>query len=250
MPETQPMRAIDKALAILQRSNDGNDLSRRDLRILELGVNGQLNQHGEEALEEVYQAVVAGTYRPQWFHDIEHMLQDHEGYVTWKGRKVEHYSYDDVDAERAAALDLAQICRSLEERCLPVTSSTVSRFSPFSDAPKGTPWVQAMLKAYTCKVDPRDPGVVSWVIFHVQDGDAIAVNARSGQPAVLFEPETPGALGSYTLYHRLDAMGMENCSGQLQSYGGFVQAMEQAGLTPVLVDELLARRYVAERIAA
>ncbi len=250
MSESQQMRTIDKVLEILQRTNDGAKLSPRDLRLLELGVNGALNEQGEEVIGEIHQAVLAGTYRPQWFHGIEHMLQDHAGYITWKGRRIEHYSYRDVEAERAAALELAGICHSLEKRDFAVTANTVSLFSPFHDAPKGSPWVDAMLCAYCGFAHAQDPRGVSWVIFHVKDGAAIAVNAREETPIVMFEPETPGAFGSYTLFHRLSNMGLESILKPLHSHETFVQSMEQAGLTPAMLAELLARDYGTTQAAA
>lgn len=57
------------------------------------------------------------------------LTQDAEGYVYWKGRQVEHYSYrsgesGDNERERTAALELTRRCKHIETLGLNVTTST------------------------------------------------------------------------------------------------------------------------------
>lgn len=55
--------------------------------------------------------------------EIEHLTQDGEGYVYWKGVHVEHYSFREEDnaKEIEAARELADRCKHLESLGLPVT---------------------------------------------------------------------------------------------------------------------------------
>ena len=49
------MKDIKKAIVILKNSEDGDQLTAKELQIVEWGVNGKLNQAGKEKLEEIYQ---------------------------------------------------------------------------------------------------------------------------------------------------------------------------------------------------
>jgi len=124
----------DMAIVILQNTHDGNDLAPEHLGLLQLAVNRGLNELGEIAFVELYQNVQGGYVRP-WFHGIEHLTRDHEGYVYWKGIHVEHYSYRDKDKEKAAAMELAERCRHLESIGVEVTTGNVIfRWEEFAPA--------------------------------------------------------------------------------------------------------------------
>jgi hypothetical protein len=117
----------DKAIEILRLTNDGNDLAPRDLYLVQCVVNGSalgVSEADEVAFAELYANVRSGYVSP-WFYGIEHLTKDHVGYVYWKGHRVEHYSYRDADAERAAAERLARACRECEERGDEVTFSNL-----------------------------------------------------------------------------------------------------------------------------
>jgi hypothetical protein len=78
------------AYEILQKTNDGDDLDQIDLKLVELAVNGFLNEAGWEAFRKLNDSVKQG-YKPPWFHGIENMLRTQQGYILWKGKLVEHY---------------------------------------------------------------------------------------------------------------------------------------------------------------
>ena len=86
------MTLIDKACAILEKTNDGNDLTPQHLKLTENAVNGFLNEKGLEAFEELYKTVEAGEYKRPAYLGVEFMDRDQEGYVYFKGEDVEHYS--------------------------------------------------------------------------------------------------------------------------------------------------------------
>jgi len=101
----------------LQATHDGDDLDPSHLKLLELAVNGFLNEKGEAAFEDLYQQVLKGYMKP-WLHGVENLTIDHTGYVKWKGTIVEHYSHSPTEfAEREdAAKELGRRCAILEGR--------------------------------------------------------------------------------------------------------------------------------------
>lgn len=114
----------DKACEILRLTNDGDDLDPRHLSLVENAVNGNLNEAGETAFNELLEKVKSG-YKKPWFHDIENLTIDHVGYVYWKCQEVEHYDSPwrwTAEAKKAAE-ELARRCRILEERGVPVNCS-------------------------------------------------------------------------------------------------------------------------------
>jgi hypothetical protein len=128
----ETMTYIDMALEILQKTHDGNDLAPEHLGLLELAVNGYMSEIGEVAFVELYQNAKNGYVRP-WFHGIENLTRDHEGFVYWKDRQVEHYSYRDREKEKAAATELAERCRHLESLGVEVTTgNAIYRWEEFA----------------------------------------------------------------------------------------------------------------------
>jgi len=105
----------DKACFILQKTNDGDDLSPEHLYLLQEMVNGHLNELGEQEFEKLYLSAQAGYVKPL-FHGIEHMTVDHEGYVLWKGKAVEHYDspWRWSQEAKTQAEEIAVRCRYLE----------------------------------------------------------------------------------------------------------------------------------------
>jgi hypothetical protein len=121
---------IAQCIEILRATHDGDDLAPPDLKLVELCVNGWLNEAGEAAFAELLANVRAG-YKTPWFMDIEHMTRDHQRYVYWKGKQVEHYDHDVWEQDgwrermKADAEELARRCRWLEENGKEVNTATV-----------------------------------------------------------------------------------------------------------------------------
>lgn len=117
---------MKKSLVILEKTNDGDDLAPHHLTLVELAVNGFLNEQGKAAFEELYRNVLKGYTKP-WFHGIEHLTIDHDGYVYWKGQVVEHFELPFAYTERAreAALEVARRCRILEEQGEEINTTSV-----------------------------------------------------------------------------------------------------------------------------
>ncbi len=119
---------MDQALQILRLTHDGDDLAPRDLALLEHVVNhgaATLSESGAKYWEGMYTRVVAGTYAAPWLHGIPELTRDHDGSVRWRGRSVEHFSFRDPVAEKAAAEKTAAGCMRLERDGLRVTSGAL-----------------------------------------------------------------------------------------------------------------------------
>ena len=117
----------DEAIEILQATNDGDDLAPEDLKLLELAVNGFLNEAGDVAFRALVAKVREGYQRP-WFHGIEHLTIDHVGYVYWKGQQVEHYTigaFAYTDQGVLAAEEVARRCQVLERAGAAVSTRSV-----------------------------------------------------------------------------------------------------------------------------
>jgi hypothetical protein len=55
------MKRYDKAIAILEHTHDGNDLTPLELWIVQEAVNNHLNQKGWEKFDELYRKKGRGT---------------------------------------------------------------------------------------------------------------------------------------------------------------------------------------------
>lgn len=109
--------AYDQAMLVLRQTQDGEALAPRDLRLVELVVNfgvGALSADGQSRWDEVVRMASHSAYVRPWPHGVEHLTRGVGGYVYWRNREVEHYSFRDPDAERQAAVTLGACCRRLE----------------------------------------------------------------------------------------------------------------------------------------
>ena len=108
----------DIACEILHSTDDGDSLAPEHLKLVEMAVNGSLNEDGQKAFESLHVEVKKGYQKP-WLQGVEHLTRDNEGYVYWKGIQVEHWSgllaYDNQKAKDAAA-ELARRCIIIEVR--------------------------------------------------------------------------------------------------------------------------------------
>ena len=114
MTQSQP-RIHEAALEILRATKDGDELSPKDLKLVELTVNGMVNAAGRAEFFLLLDRIRAG-YTPEPFHGIAHMTYDQQGYVRWKGYIVEHFSsfYAYTDEAAAYAQRVAKRCQYLE----------------------------------------------------------------------------------------------------------------------------------------
>ncbi len=228
----------EKVIAILQRTSDGNRLSPEDLNLTQQAINDGLTERGLTVFEDLYQRVNEGRYERPWLYGIEHLTREHGGYIKWRGKTVEHYSFRDSEAEREAAEKLAANCRALEAKGFPVNWNTMAPgFTPFHDAPAGTPWVEAMSSYYTAFANSE--GRCQWLILVLPGHHAVALWGVHGE--IVMQYGIAGRdFGSYVLFHKLQDQGFVCIAERLRSYAGFVQCMAEAGITPEAVRRVLS----------
>lgn len=121
---------VDQALSILQGTNDGDDLASEDLCLVETVVNcglTALTEEGQRYWQGLFERVSAKCYVKPWLHGQEHLTKSQDGYVFWKDKQIEHYSFRDKASEARAAKELAQVCRTVESRGMAMTWASCSR---------------------------------------------------------------------------------------------------------------------------
>jgi hypothetical protein len=121
------MGIYEMADEILQKTNDGNELNPNSLYLVQEMINGHLNDRGKEAFLKLHEAISSGTYVKTWFHGIKNLTIDHNGYVYWRGKVVEHYKlrWAYSDKAKKGAEELAKRCELLESLDEPISSRTV-----------------------------------------------------------------------------------------------------------------------------
>jgi hypothetical protein len=228
------MTLVDKAIAILQATKDGDQLLGWHLSLVQSAVNGNLNEKGIETFDKIYQSVISGEYLVQyhWLHGIEHLTKDGQGYVYWKGKHVEHYSYSDEEKEANAAHKLAERCRKLEAINFPVNGRTAI-FENCYDAPAGTPWVTALCRYYSFFKDGEQ--VVG--IFYRR-------NIKEGEPEAVAAYRDATGLhlsyypGVYEAFHALVAKNYTS-AGTPETYDETVALLTGTGLSAAEVEKII-----------
>jgi hypothetical protein len=162
----------------------------------------------------------------------------HGGYIAWRGRSVEHFSFPDNEKFEAAAIRLAEHCEMLEAKGFPVTPRTCMFRSLFREAPAGTPWLEAMTSYYTVLADST--GRARRCILALPGHAAVAIGIDDGHLVMDYAYETDAAFGTTNLLHELQAQGFVSCGSSDCSYDRLVELFVEAGLTPDLVRAVLA----------
>ena len=111
---TRVISPTDMVIEILQRTDDGNDLAPFHLRLMEIVANKEVSETGLEELEKVYQSVCEGRYEKPFLYGIPHITRDHDGYILYKGKIVEHYSNMSPEEERRRLEKLAADCEKAD----------------------------------------------------------------------------------------------------------------------------------------
>lgn len=123
-----PHDRLNLVQQILRATRDGEELDPSDLYVVELAANGHLSQQGEIRFSQILETTLKGEYTKPWFHGVEHMTRDHEGYVYYKGIHVDHYSGSLIHSPRGrvALVEMKARCEALEAANIRVnTSNTV-----------------------------------------------------------------------------------------------------------------------------
>jgi hypothetical protein len=227
------MNHSEKVIAILSKTRDGDALNPNDLKLCEIAANNRLSELGKEAFETLYEVIAKGEYETSgahWHLGIRHLTKSGNGYVSWKGKIVEHYSFGNIDQERLAAEKLAKYCEMLDAKGFPVNMRTATFSEIYTDAPAGTPWLPVMLNYYTFFADQS--GKARWAVFTTANRDAVAVRMVDGQPEVRFALDSEAGFGTYTMFHALQDDGFQSCSDRIRTYADIERIMGEIGISP------------------
>jgi len=118
---------FDDVITVIGKTNDGNDLSPRDLHLTECAINGFLTEEGIVQFYSLYHQVTNGTYDKlkNYLFGVEHITKDHECYVYFKGKHIDHFTFHgNYEGEKKAAIKAAKICTLLESKGIEVSSIT------------------------------------------------------------------------------------------------------------------------------
>lgn len=123
---TEREEIFDMAGEILQKTNDGNNLSPQHLKLVENAVNNFLNEKGIQVFKELYKNVKNG-YKKPFLHNVENITIDNEGYVYYKDKQIEHFEFDYAFSKESEEYtkELAKRCKDLENKGIEINSSTV-----------------------------------------------------------------------------------------------------------------------------
>ena len=121
---------MDEALAVLQGTHDGDDLTQEDLALLETIVNfgpEALTERGRNHWSQLVGVAREGKYQRPWLHGVIGLTKSQDGFVYWHDAPVEHYSHKDPVKEAKDAKELGMACTLAERRGLPVNWTNISR---------------------------------------------------------------------------------------------------------------------------
>ncbi len=219
---------IERAILILQRTQDGDHLALKHLYLLQCIINADpftLTSANEAAFDDLFQQVSDGSYvyQKQWMYGIENLTRNHQGYILWRGKVIEHYSFNDTDRERAAAEELAARCRFLEQQGIPVSSRTTTD-PVYSTAPANGPYLPLLYQLYTIA---RENDKAVGAIFNLTTGQARAMHFADGQLVCAdFED-------AFEAYHGCGFIRQNaTCSGAFDTYAEVAALLTSGGFTP------------------
>ncbi len=109
---TKASSVIEQSIEILERTRDGNDLEPFHLSLVQAAVHNHLTARGVEAFHQLYDTVTSGQYAKPWLAGVEHVTRDHQGYIYWKGSRVEHFTFSLIEVDQ-----LKHMTQRLAERC-------------------------------------------------------------------------------------------------------------------------------------
>ncbi|MGC8518793.1 MAG: hypothetical protein ACP5P4_09735 [Steroidobacteraceae bacterium] len=196
-------------------------------------LNESVSHDGEDVLEWLHDTVTRGTYRKEFFRNIEHLTRDAKGLIFWKEHLIGRFMLVNDAQDEQTAQNLAARCRELEAKGFPISSRAL--LSPeIQQAPADTPWKQAL---YTYAM-----------FMEAADRVRVAFWGKNDRTMVILEKPPTGPLqcsriegqASPTLQKMLDKEGFE-CA-YVGGYAEFERLIEKSTLTPADIERALANK--------
>jgi hypothetical protein len=240
---------IEQSIEILDRSRDGNDLEPFHLSLVQGAVNNHLTARGVEAFHQLYDSVTSGQYAKPWLAGVEHVTWDHQGYVYWKGSRVEHFTFSvmEEDQLKHTTQRLAERCRHIEALGLPVCGR--SYFNDWlQEMPPDFPQAYKELLHFTgTPYEYEDGRAIFPMQGRTQDGWPVEARFLEVKDGAITERSLPVRLGDVE-YHALT--GQYGCRlaqcGQAEHNGPGAASLAQIldwlrrhGITQLIAQQLV-----------
>ena len=222
-----------KIKTILEHSEGGSALLEPHRLLVRKALNETVSHDGEDVIEWLHDSVTRGTYRKEFFLNIEHLTRDAKGLLFWKEHLIGRFMPVNDEQDKETAQRLAARCRELEAKGFPISSRAL--LSPeIQQAPADTPWKQA-LYAYAMFLTKADRVRVA---FWAKAGKAMVLLERPPDGPVLCSMAQEDT--SKALQNVLDKEGFK-CE-YVGDYAEFERLIEKSGLTPADIERALADR--------
>jgi hypothetical protein len=220
-----------KIKSILEHTEGGRALLEPHRRLVRKALNETVSNDGADVIEWLHESITRGTYRKEFFRNIEHLTRDAKGLLFWKEHLIGRFSLVDDERDEQMAQRLAALCRSLEAKGFPLNSrALLSR--EIQQAPADTPWKQALYAYATFLVRGDRVRAVFW--------------AANNREMLALEKQPDGSVRSWkvlesagkTLQEMMSAEGLE--SEYVGSYEMFERLISRSNLTPADIARSLA----------
>jgi hypothetical protein len=117
-PHSINTATIDKVLEMLTLTNNGQTLAPESLAIIQASLNPLYGNSFEKQfpLDMLYQSIKNQRYLPSWFADTQFLTADNDGYIYYKGYRVEHVhsSVQHIYKHLHRPADLVELCEKCE----------------------------------------------------------------------------------------------------------------------------------------
>jgi len=240
---------IEQSIEILERTRDGNDLEPSHLSLVQAAVNNHLTARGVEAFHQLYDTVTSGQYAKPWLAGVEHVTRDHQGYVYWKGSRIEHFTFSVIEEDQLkhTTQRLAERCRHIEALGLPVCGH--SYFNDWlQEMPLDFPQAYKELLHFTgTPYEHEDGRAIFPMQGRTQDGWPVEARFLAVKDGAITERSLPVRLGDVE-YHALT--GQYGCRlarcGQAEHNGPGAASLAQIldwlrrhGITQLIAQQLV-----------
>ena len=225
------MIPYDKIKSILERTEDGRVLLEPHRLLVHKALLETVSRDGADVIEWLHESLTRGTYRREFFRNIEHLTRDAKGLLFWKEHLIGRFLLTSDECDEETALRLAALCRELEAKDFPITSrALLSR--EIQQAPADTPWKQALY---------------AYAMFLVKaDTIRLAVWATNRREILVLEKQPDGTVRTWRSPGTADKwlQGMMGTEGFEPAYAGsyamFELLISKSRLTPTDLDRALA----------
>lgn len=212
---------VEKSLKVLALTNDGDDLSQVELKLVETAVNGYLSEEGEVLFERMFERVTSGK-PPYWLQGIEHLTSDQEGFIYWKGNNVEHYDSPESESSKEPLQEIARRCLHVESLGLePNSRGVVWHWNWMEELTPDNVWLHTFSRFPHCWTS--DAGLV----LAYTDGSLDFYSEDGGHAAFKTFPMFLEAFGvtdcedTHAAYHMMKKAGFSIADGGQEKNQGF-----------------------------